>query len=67
MDEQEKQTTPPVVQRGLGHDLLIGAAGAGVQNVVGPVVQQVTEHVLNRPSKEQPPQVVLPPGVPKDE
>ena len=63
----ETKVIQPEETRSAGHDLLMLAAGAGVTNVVGPVVHQVTEHLLNRPPKEQPPEVVLPPGVGRDE
>ena len=33
--------------------------------IVAPIVSQVTGHLLNRPPKEKPPQVILPPGVEK--
>lgn len=67
VSQEHARVVTPDETRGLGHDLLVGAAGAGVQNVVGPIVSQVTGHFLNRPPKEQPPQVVLPPGVHHDE
>ena len=35
----------------------------GNEETVAPVVSQVTGHLLNRPPKEQPTQVTLPPGV----
>ena len=63
----ETKVTQPEATRSAGHDLLMLAAGAGVTNVVGPVVHHVTEHILNRPPKEEPPKVVLPPGVGHDE
>ena len=48
-------------ERGISYDLIVGAAVAAP--VVTPVVSQVTAHLLNRPKEEEPPPVVLPPGV----
>lgn len=61
--EIDTKVTQPEGTRGLGHDAVVAAVGAATGGVVGPVVQQVVGADLNRPSVEQPPPVVLPPGV----
>ena len=62
-ESEERRVTQTEMQRGLGHDMVVAAAGAAAGGIVSPVVSQVTGHLLNRPPKEEPPQVVLPPGV----
>lgn len=65
-DRQEQQEQAEVVKRGLVHDVVVGvttgaATGAGIA-----AAQAAVGQLLDRPPKEQPPQVVLPPGVEKD-
>jgi hypothetical protein len=46
-----------------GHDLLMAATG-GAAGALGKVlVDQVTQHLTNRPPKEELPKIELPPGV----
>lgn len=48
--------------RGLGSDIAIALTTA----VAGGATPPLVENFLNRPPKEEPPSVVLPPGVSKD-
>ena len=54
-----------LVKRGLGHDVIVGVAVAATGSVIHPVASAVVDKVMNRPPKEEPPEVILPPGVTK--
>ena len=58
-----KTAEPDSARGGIGHDAIVAVVSAGAGGIVGPVVQQVTDHFLNRPPREEPPAIVLPPGV----
>lgn len=68
MEESDQQVRgvaaeQPEVVRGGGALQTAAEVSVILAPVVAPIVSQVTDHLLNRPTPEPPPQVILPPGV----
>jgi hypothetical protein len=59
---EKKQEPGPIVQRGLTTDII----GAVAVIAAGPATV-TAQHLLNRPPKDQPQHVELPPGVQKED
>ena len=65
-EPQDQASDSASLERGLASDLAIAVSAGAAGGAASGTFSALVDNVLNRPPAEQPPEIVLPPGVSKD-